>query len=434
MTKIIIIGAGPAGTAAALKAAEAGWETVLVEKDKLGGTCLQRGCIPTKALLEESHIVKQARSKHGLLEVNEVEIHQRTRQIVDELTQSLTRQINSKKITVLQGEARFIDEQSIIVNDTIHSADFFLIATGSRDRVFDFPGNAKLWLSEDALTTPLQSNRNLLLIGGGVIGIELAAYYNDLGHRVTILEKEARILPSAPKELAQSIATDFKKEGIRILTGVTIHSITQNIDYQVTFNDTVEHFDHVLLCAGRVPNTSTLGLDKIGLSHTSGLITVDECYQTNLPKIFAVGDARCRVQLAHVATRQAIDVMEFLIYGKIPQPFHTPFVIYTPVQAAWIGATEAQLIANQIEYRSIRQPLGALAKQKIKSDGRRYVSLLVDPSNHILGVSLYMSEAGEFLPFFGLLMEMKIPLDQAKSLVFPHPTLSEAIGEIAAIL
>ena len=135
------------------------------------------GCIPTKALLEESHIVKQARSKHGLLDVNEIEIHQRTRQIVDELTQSLTRQINSKKITVLQGEARFIDEQSIIVNDTIHSADFFLIATGSRDRVFDFPGNAKLWLSEDALTTPLQSNRNLLLIGGGVIGIELAAYY-----------------------------------------------------------------------------------------------------------------------------------------------------------------------------------------------------------------------------------------------------------------
>ncbi|MGB7594168.1 MAG: NAD(P)/FAD-dependent oxidoreductase [Erysipelotrichaceae bacterium] len=434
MTKILIIGAGPAGTAAALKAAEAGWETVLIEKDKLGGTCLQRGCIPTKALLEEAHLLNLARRKFGAIDIDEAAMFERKDKLVFELTASLTQQIQAKKITVLTGEACFIDAHTVEVNGTSMTADHILIATGSVNRVFDFLGDAKLWTSDDALFTPLKGKQRILLIGGGVIGIELAAYYHDLGHDVTIFEKENRILPNVPKDLVQSITMDYKKEGIRIVTSVMITSITKNGYYTVKQNDQSEDFDVVVLCAGRIPATASLNLDNAGIAQERGLIVVDANYQTNIPHIYAVGDASCRVQLAHVASKQANLLMEYLIDGKECPPFLIPSAIYTPIQAAWLGKSEDELKAQGIPYRAYRQPLGALAKSKIKGDGRRYISVNLDDQNRLLGVSLYLSDASEFLPFFTFLMEHHIPFTQAGDIVYPHPTLSEAIGELAAII
>jgi dihydrolipoamide dehydrogenase len=434
MTKLIIIGAGPAGTAAALKSAEAGWETILIEKDKLGGTCLQRGCIPTKALLEEAHLLNLARHKFGEIDVDETAMFARKDKLVFELTATLTQQIQVKKIRVVNGEARFLDAHTIEVNGESITADLFLIAAGSQNRVFDFPGNAQLWTSDEALFTPLKGRQRVLLIGGGVIGIELAAYYHELGHRVTILEKENRILPNVPKDLVQSIVMDYKKEGIRILTSVAISKITQTGHYTVEYNDNTEDFDVVVLCAGRIPATASLHLEKAGIRNEKGLIVVDENYRTNIPHIHAVGDASCRVQLAHVATRQANDVMDHLTQGKACSPFVIPSAIYTPIQAAWAGKSEDELKAQGIPYTAYRQPLGALAKSKIKGDGRRYISVSLDDHNRLLGVSLYLSEASELLPFFTFLMEYDLPFTQAGDIVYPHPTLSEAIGELAALI
>jgi len=434
MTKILIIGAGPAGTAAALKAAEAGWETVLIEKDKLGGTCLQRGCIPTKALLEEAHLLNLARKKFGEIQLDEAAMFERKDKLVSELTATLTQQIQAKKISVINGEARFTDAHTLEVNGSSITGEIILIATGSVNRVFDFPGNATLWTSDEALFTPLKGKQRILLIGGGVIGIELAAYYHALGHDVTIFEKENRILPNIPKDLVQSIMMDYKKEGIRIVTSVTITSITQNGHYTVVQNDLSEDFDVIVLCAGRIPATSSLNLDQAGISHHQGLIKVDVNYRTNIPHIYAVGDASCRVQLAHVASKQANLLMEHLIEGKQCQPFIIPSAIYTPIQAAWLGKSEDELKSQGIAYRAYRQPLGALAKSKIKGDGRRYINVNLDEQNRLLGVSLYLSEASEFLLFFTFLMENGIPFTQAGDIVYPHPTLSEAIGELAAII
>jgi len=434
MTKILIIGAGPAGTAAALKAAEAGWETVLIEKDKLGGTCLQRGCIPTKALLEEAHLLNLARKKFGEIDIDEAAMFARKDKLVSELTQSLTQQIQTKKINVISGDARFADAHTVEVNGQSITSDLILIATGSVNRVFDFPGNAKLWTSDEALFTPLKGKQRILLIGGGVIGIELAAYYHDLGHEVTIFEKENRILPNVPKDLVQSIMMEYKKDGIRIVTSVEITSITQNGHYTVIQNEQSEDFEVVVLCAGRVPATSTLHLDQAGIAHERGLITVDQNYRTNNPHVYAIGDASCRIQLAHVASKQANDLMSHLIEGKQCQPFLIPSAIYTPIQAAWLGKSEDELKSQGIPYRAYRQPLGALAKSKIKGDGRRYINVNLDDQNRLLGVSLYLSDASEFLPFFTFLMEHGIPFTQAGDIVYPHPTLSEAIGELAALI
>ncbi len=434
MTKIIILGAGPAGTAAALKAAEAGWNTVLIEKDKLGGTCLQRGCIPTKALLEEAHTYKLATQRYGEIQLDEKALFERKDKLVLELTDTLTKQIAAKKITVIHGEASFTDANTIHVNGETIPGDIFLIATGSQNRMFDFPGNAKLWTSDEALFTPINGKKRILLIGGGVIGIELAALYSDLGHSVTIFEKENRILPNVPKDLVQSLTMDFKKDGIRILTSIDITSITQSEVYTVEYNGQREEYDVVVLCAGRIPSTSSLHLDKAGIDHEKGLITVDKNYRTNINHIFAVGDASCRVQLAHVATKQAQVLLDHLIEGKECQPFLIPSAIYTPVQATWLGKSEDELKAQGIGYRAFRQPLGALAKSKIKSDGRRYINIHLDENHLILGVSMYLSDASEFLPFFTFLMEHKTPFTQANDIVYPHPTLSEAIGELAALV
>jgi dihydrolipoamide dehydrogenase len=434
MTKLIIIGAGPAGTAAALKSAEAGWETILVEKDKLGGTCLQRGCIPTKALLEEAHLLLSARKKFGEINADETAMFDRKDKLVAELTATLTQQIQSKKIRVVNGEARFLDAHTIEVNGESLMADLFLIATGSQNRVFDFPGNAKLWTSDETLFTPLQGSQRVLLIGGGVIGIELAAYYHDMGHRVTIFEKENRILPNVPKDLVQSISMDYKKDGIRIVTSVDISKITQNGTYTVSYHDVSEEFDVIVLCAGRIPSTSFLDLDKAGILNEKGLIVVDENYRSNIPHIYAVGDASCRVQLAHVASRQANLLMDHLTQGKPCSAFLIPSAIYTPIQAAWAGKSEDELKAQGIPYTAYRQPLGSLAKSKIKGDGRRYISVNLDDHNRLLGVSMYLSDASEFLPFFTFLMEHAFPFTQACDIVYPHPTLSEAIGELAALI
>ena len=432
MTKIIILGAGPAGTAAALKAASAGWETLLIEKDKVGGTCLQRGCIPTKALLEEAHTIDLARRNHGLSQIDENAVYERKDKIVADLTATLTQQISAKKIRLIQGEATFVDDHTIRVNDETLTADSILIATGSKNRVFDFPGNAKLWTSDDALFQPFPSKKRILLIGGGVIGIELAALYHGLGHDVSIFEKEAKILPNAPKDLVQSLMMDYKKENIRVLTSIEITKITQASDYTVEFNHQVESFDIVVLCAGRIPNTDSLNLNATGVLVERGLIQVDSNYRTSVPHIYSVGDASCRIQLAHVATHQALQAMDHMIHHTPCLPFIIPNAIYTPIQAAWIGMSEEELKVQGIPFRSFRQPLGALAKQKIKGDGRRYLSVNLDENNLILGVSLYLSDASEFLPFFTFLMENKIPFTQASSIIFPHPTLSEAIGELAA--
>lgn len=434
MTKIIIIGAGPAGTAAALKAVEAGWDTTLIEKDKLGGTCLQRGCIPTKALLEEAHTLQLARRRFGEIVSDETAMFARKDALVEELTTILTRQVETKKIKVIHGEARFTDANTIKVNDDFIPGDIFLIATGSKNRVFDFPGNAPLWTSDEALFTPLNGDKRILLIGGGVIGIELAALYHALGHTVTIFEKEPRILPNVPKDLVQSIMMDFKKENIRILTSITITSIKKAENYIVEYGQATEEFDVVVLCAGRVPETSTLDLDQAGIFHASGLISVDDSYRTNIPHIFAVGDASCKVQLAHVASKQANLLMDHLIEGKECPDFLIPYAIYTPIQAAWLGKSEDELKAQGIAYRSFRQPLGGLAKSKIKGDGRRYISVNLDEEHRLLGVSMYMADASEFLSFFTLLLEHKLPITQVCDIVFPHPTLSEAIGELAVMI
>jgi dihydrolipoamide dehydrogenase len=280
----------------------------------------------------------------------------------------------------------------------------------------------------------LKGKRRVLLIGGGVIGFELAAYYHAMGHSVSIFEKENRILPNVPKDLVTSITTDFRKDGIRVLTSVEITSIEQNDVYTVSFNGQSEEFDVVVLCAGRVAATDTLHLEAAGILNEKGLIQVDGNYRTNLPHVYAVGDASCKVQLAHVASRQANDLMNHLIDGKECLPFLIPSAIYTPVQAAWVGKSEEQLKSEGISYRAFRQPLGALAKSKIKNDGRRYISVYLDEQDKLLGVLLYLSDASEFLPFFTFLMEHAIPFTKAADIVYPHPTLSEAIGELAAII
>ncbi len=440
MRKLIIIGGGPAGYTAAIEAARAHAEVFLIEQDKVGGTCLQRGCIPTKALLEDAHILKAAAALLDTTQLNysAVRLFEKKDRLVAQLTQGIEDLLNAHKITLIHDQAVFVNHSTIHLNqlNLDIEADEIIIATGSETRCIplDCDEPAKCWSSDDVLSNPLEPGKNLLIIGGGVIGVELASMLAQLGHTVTISEKETRILPTVERELAQSLSMDLKKMGIRILTRNEVGTIrfhNNSADVQVIKTKTdIETFDQVIIAVGRKAVTEKLGLDKIGVATNHGFIQVDSHFMTSVPLIYAIGDVNGSAQLAHVAASQAKQLIAFLFEAIQPKPILIPYGIYTPIQIAYAGLNEEEVKAKQIPYQVSKFLMSAMAKQKIKADARSFIKIITDESHYILGVSLYCSDATELLSFFVLMMENQLKVEDAQDLVFPHPTLSEAIGEV----
>jgi len=440
MRKIIIIGGGPAGYTAAIEAAKAHAEVILIEQDKVGGTCLQRGCIPTKALLEDAHILTKAAELLDTPQLNYsvTRLFEKKDRLVAQLTKGIEDLLNAHKITLIHDEAVFVNRSTVHLKQ--HKldieAEYIILATGSETRSIplDCDKPDKCWSSDDVLSTPLEPGKKLLIIGGGVIGVELACMLSQLGHTVTISEKESRILPAVERELAQSLNMDLKKMGIRVITGNEIGTIRFNNDaaeVQLTkSNEDSESFDRVIVAVGRKAVSEKLDLDKVGVKTDHGFIQVNSHFETSVPSIYAIGDVNGSVQLAHVAASQAKQLIAYLFEAIQPEPILIPYGIYTPIQIAYAGLNEEEVKAKQIPYQVSKFLMSSMAKQKIKADARSFIKIITDESHLILGVSLYCSEATELLSFFVLMMVNHISVEDAQQLVFPHPTLSEAIGEV----
>ena len=440
MRKIIIIGGGPAGYTAAIEAARYHAEVILIEQDKVGGTCLQRGCIPTKALLEDAHILTKAAELLDTpqLSYSVTRLFEKKDRLVAQLTKGIEDLLSANKISLIYDEAVFVNQSTVHLKQ--HKldieAEIIILAAGSESRSIplDCVQPEKCWSSDDVLSTPLEPGKNLLIIGGGVIGVELACMLSQLGHTVTISEKEGRILPSVERELAQSLTMDLKKMGIRMITGNEIGTIrfdndTAEVQLSKT-NEDVETFDRVIVAVGRKAVSEKLDLDKVGVKADHGFIQVDSNFETSVPSIYAIGDVNGSVQLAHVAASQAKQLIAYLFEDIRPEPILIPYGIYTPIQIAYAGLNEEEVKAKQIPYQVSKFLMSSMAKQKIKADTRSFIKIITDGSHLILGVSLYCSEATELLSFFVLMMVKHISVDDAQRLVFPHPTLSEAIGEV----
>jgi dihydrolipoamide dehydrogenase len=448
---VIVIGAGPGGYVAAIRAAQLGLRTACVEsRETLGGTCLNVGCIPSKALLHASELFEEA--AHGTLakwgvKVGSVELdldtmHAGRREAVGGLTKGIEFLFKKNKVTWLKGHARFTGPGALDVAGTGYSAKHIVIATGSS--VTPLPGveidQQRIVDSTGALELPRVPG-HLVVIGGGVIGLELGSVWKRLGARVTVVEYLDQILPGMDGEVRKEAAKIFKKQGFELRTSTKV-TRAEKTDAGVTLtvepaqggeSQTIEA-DVVLVSIGRRPNTEGLALDAVGVAvNKRGQVEIDHDFRTNVPGIYAIGDVAPGPMLAHKAEDEGVAVAE-IIAGQIGIVNHDviPGVVYTYPEIASVGKTEEELKEAGVEYKAGKFPMMANSRAKTNRDTDGFVKILADArSDRVLGVHIIASVAGTMIAQAAQAMEFGATSEDIAYTCHAHPTHSEAVKEAA---
>ena len=448
MTKIIVIGGGPGGYVAAIRAAQLGAEVTLIEKEKLGGTCLNVGCIPTKALLHTAEVYRSAKEGADCGVVADVELdfgkaQIRKQQVVDRLVGGVKGLLSANKVEVINGSASFFDSSHIKVacggDARVLAADKVIIATGSVPMVPPIPGiDAKQCVDSTGVLGLDNVPESMLIIGGGVIGVEMATIYGTLGCKVTIVEMMPGILPMIDEEISKMQAAKLKEEDIKVLTSVRVESVTDSgktVKVKVKLQSGEEKIieaEKVLVSVGRKFNTDALNLDKAGIKHERGRIIVDAHMRTNIDGIYAIGDCTGGSMLAHVASGQGEVAAENAMGKKAAFNVKTnPSCIYTNPEIASVGLTEKQTQEQKIDYIIGKFPLAANGKSLImRSDGM--VKIIAGKQyGEILGVHIIGSRATDIVAECALAIGMEATLDELINTIHAHPTVSEAVREAA---
>ena len=441
---VVVIGAGPAGKSTSIKLANKGLHVAVVEKDKVGGTCLNEGCIPAKLYLESaSYLAKQKHFNNFGVHVENTnfdlnELKTKKESMLDMLRNGATSKIEKSKVTLLKGEASFIDEKSIKVGNEIYKADKFVIASGSIHRphpLLEIDGKQIISSKETFELDKIPNS--VLIVGGGAIGCEFATFFNSLGVNVHIAEFTPQIVPAEDSDVAKTLERELKKKGIQITTdaNVTAFSKKENsveITMTTKKGELKEEYELVLVSIGRMPNTASLNLENAGISSDRGFITVNENLQTTNPNIYALGDVIPTPALAHSAYNEASVVANNITNDTQTTPSKViPFVTFSQPQVASVGKNEKTLKAEGIEYEVTKHFYKSSAKAKIKGDDSGFIKLLSDKqSGVILGGAIIGHDATENIHQILLAIETKLTKDNLSKMVFAHPTLSESLWEM----
>jgi dihydrolipoamide dehydrogenase len=445
---LVVIGAGPGGYIAAIRAAQLGLNVACIEKEAaLGGTCLRVGCIPSKALLESSE--RFADVKHGLgthgIKVQGVELDlpamlKRKDSIVRQLTNGVGGLFKKNGVTRYTGTGRLLGGGRVAVDGTQPvelQAKHILIATGSQ--VASLPGitfdGDRIGTSTEALAYPSVPG-HLVVIGAGVIGLELGSVWSRLGAKVTVLEYLDRILPGTDTEIATQARKSFEKQGLVFQLGVRVTGAEVQGDQVVVTRDGGEPItcDRVLVAVGRKPNTEGLGLDAVGLeTDKRGRIPVDAHFQTSVPGLYAIGDVIAGPMLAHKAEEEGVACVERIVTGYGHVNYDTiPNVVYTMPEVASVGRTEEELQAAGIPYRKGSFPFMANGRAKALAITDGQVKILAHAeTDRLLGVHIFGPWAGELIAEAAAAMEFGATAEDLARTCHAHPTLSEAIKEAA---
>ena len=440
---VLVIGGGPAGYTAAIQAAKENLKVAMIEKDELGGTCLNRGCIPTKALLHVANTYDELKHSNDMgLEFNEPSIdqdkvYQYKNEIVAKLVSGIDSLIKANKIALFHDTASFIDDHTIklALSNEMISAKNIIIATGARPIRLPLPGMdlSCVYTSDDILSKPIKE-KTIVIIGGGVIGCELATFYHQSGCEVTIIELQSRILSTIDRELAQNLNMAFKKKGINIITNAQVKAIDMRdgqaiCHYQKDDQDNELICNAIILSIGRKPNSDQLDLEKINIITERGYIKVNANYQTSVENIYAIGDINGGIQLAHVAAAQAIDCIKHIIDKPAPYLNSTvPYCIYTKPEIAYLGITEDEAKSQNISYQASKFIMSNNGKYLIESNERGFIKVIFE-NDVIIGAQLFMDKATEFAAYFATAIDNKLTYQQLTKIIFPHPTMSEGIKE-----
>jgi len=440
MTKIVVVGGGPGGYVAAIRAAQLGAEVTLVEKDALGGTCLNRGCIPTKALLHTAELYHDAQNGESCgvvareVTLDFAKAQARKDALVDQLVGGVNGLMKANKINVVRGSASFAPGGALTVDGKDMPFDKLILATGSVPAMPNIPGIDGCLDSTGALSLDLVPD-SMAVIGGGVVGVEMATIYSALGSRVTIIEAQSEILPMMDLELAKIIRAELEKRGVTVLTGATALAIEDDpACVRVMHNGAVVTVDaeKTLVSVGRRADTQSLCLNNAGIRHDGGRILVDEHQRTNFPNIYAIGDCTGGVMLAHVASAQGEVAAEnamghhALYCGKT-----NPSCVYTNPEFAGVGLTEEEATSQNLDYIIGRFPLMANGKALI-TGGLGVVKIIAGKKyGEILGVHIVGPRATDLIAQAALSIGVEMTLDEVIATIYAHPTISEAVREAA---
>lgn len=447
--QLIVIGAGPGGYMAALRAAELGLRTAVIESREVGGTCLHRGCIPTKTILHASQVYRDA------LEGARIGIHadgvradlpaifERKKNVSQKLSEGIESLFKRAGVDLLRGRASIAEPGVVRVTDcesaeNVYTADQILVATGSapaRPPIpgLDLPG---VMTSDEFLEGADTQYRSVVIIGGGVIGVEFATFFRNIGSEVTIVEGLDRLLPTMDRELGQSLASALKKQGVRIFTGAMVQNVVRSpegltVHFQAKGALGAETGEAVLCAVGRRPYLDGLFSGTLHPETRGGLIGVDSTYQTSIPGIYAVGDVASQIQLAHVASAQGIACVEMMCGRKSTVDMRVvPSCIYCSPEISTVGMTEAEARAAGIPVKVGKHVLFDNARTLIADTGRAFIKLVARADTHeLIGAQLMCENSTDIISQISQAIVNHMTAEQLLRAIRPHPTFEEAMTQ-----
>lgn len=442
---VVVLGGGPGGYVAAIRAAQLGQKTAVIEREHLGGICLNWGCIPTKALLKSAELYQkmQHAEEYGIsaqnIEFDIEKIVARSRNVSSKLVGGIAGLLKKNKVTVIEGEARFENSKQLIVDGkTQVKAKNIIIATGARARVLEgfAPNGKNIWTYKEALV-PKSTPKSMIVVGSGAIGIEFACFYNALGVDVTVLEAADGILPVEDEEISKMARKSFEEKGIKFKTSIKLESQKADdskvsVAFESAGKKEVIDAEILLMAVGIVGNTDNIGIDKTKIKLDRGHIITNGVMQTSESGVYAIGDVAGAPWLAHKASHEGVIAAE-AIAGKKPHKItktNIPGCTYSSPQIASVGLTEKAAIDAGHNIKVGRFPFYANAKALILGDAEGLVKTIFDAkTGEMLGAHMIGSDVTELIQGYVVAKEMEGTELDLMNTIFPHPTLSEMMHE-----
>jgi dihydrolipoamide dehydrogenase len=443
---ILILGSGPGGYVAAIRAAQLGAKVAVIEEREIGGVCLNRGCIPTKALVESTRAYQTA--QHGEefgFKVSEVTLDypamlKRMEEVVGRLRRGVEGLLKKNKVEVIAGRGALTDRNTIEVTagetKTKVTAHYIILATGSAPlRLPGFPYDGKVVLTSDDALKLDHVPGSVLIVGGGYIGAEWASIYRSLGAEVTVVEMMNQLLPRSDTDLAKELFRWFKKQKIGIHLETKVESVEVKGDKAVCAlsNGKSVEVDKVLVCVGRSLNTKEIGLEAAGIRTERGVVVIDDYCRTSVPNVFAIGDISGKLMLAHVASHQALAAAANAMGEKKKVSYRVvPACVFSHLEIGSVGLSTAECAEKGIEVKESRFPFSALGKAIAAGETNGWAKIIADAkTGEVLGVHIIGPHASDLIAEAALAMSLEATVEEIAHSIHAHPTLPEALMEAA---
>ena len=447
---VVIIGGGPGGYVAAIKAAHLGLKAVLVEKDKLGGVCLNRGCIPTKALVSTAELLNHLqRAEEFGIQVKDCSfdfpaVMKRKDLITRRLSSGVELLMKANQVRVVRGEGQILEPGKVEITDSAGKKEVIktkniIIATGSSVMKLPLPGmNSEGVITSDEALSLSELPSRMLIVGGGVVGIEFAGIFKALGVEVTVVEMLPRILLPIDEEISRRLTQLLKRKGIEILTDCKVKEIkkvNQNLEVLISTTDGEKKLktEKVLSAAGRVPELGNIDVQRLGIELDRKAIKVDEKMRTNIPGIYAVGDVVGKIMLAHVASREGIVAVENIAGKDSLMDYKVvPNCVFSMPEVASVGLTEEEAQKENNNIKVSKFPFMANSKALGMGETEGMVKIIADAdTSELLGVHILGAHASDLIAEGTLALSMEATAEEIVNTIHAHPTLAEAIAEAA---